>query len=1078
MSCAQCGFDSEFNSRYCPNCGAASPSESSTSQVQGERRYLTVMFCDLVGSTDLSERLDPEDFGEMVLAYQETGREIVEEHGGHVAHYAGDGLLAFFGYPVAHENDADRAVMSALTILAAMSDLNTSARRLGDVTLQARVGIHAGPTVIGEMGSANRSDISLFGLTPNVAARLEGIAAPGTIVISEMAVRILQKSYVLSDLGTPDLKGITQRLAVSRVHGIALEPLRPAGSDPTTLIGRDTERREVLAAFERSQTDGTRTYLISGEPGVGKSALVRSLGADLAARDHLWLELHCSELASASPLRPVISGLRDLLDIREHDTPEEQLAKLTAGLDDQGAATANFLPYLADLLAIDWPGQSGLDALSGELRRARTLEALLGWAVAAASHSPLVIVAEDLQWADPTTLELLQRIQVRGGDRPILLLGTSRLDVAEHAMFDHTDHIRLSRLSVADSRALAVSLSATHKVPQDTLVKLADRGDGIPLFIEELVRGAAESPTDAGEPGVALPDTLQSLLAARLDRLGESRSVAQAAAVIGREFSLDLLSVVTQASAESLRRSLQELEEAGIVTPPVGPGEGNYIFRHALIQDAAYASLLRRSRRELHAVIASLMPDMHPTVVSTAPELVAHHYEAAGASLMAARWYADAGRRACERAALMEATSHFQSGIGLLQSTDLTQEGEAILLTLLILCANAHMGTSGPGGESTLPLWEQAIALAEELGDTDELTSAMNGLATYEFDRGHLESTIEIATKILEVSESSGSRVAALRGNLSLAMARFYRGETVRALSHCEEGLKLERDGDYFTVTYGVGHDQGTMGRSVLAWSQWWLGRPDAALTTAREGLRRAEDLPSSLSQAMARHMVGFIHYERGDAAEALAASRANVTTTEELNFVFWLGTSLLVRGAQTARLGDASGLVDLDRAFGLLIDGGDRGGGSMAFALFAQAQQALGQHEQAIATAELGLAITEGNGQPFYDPELRRLIAMSRYALDPDRVDDVVSQLSDALGLARRMGAASFALRAATDLANLPGSEGSRRTQAIGELEVALAQMGDGHDTSDQIIARGRLDVLKPTRSLSVPGSERRRTR
>jgi tetratricopeptide (TPR) repeat protein len=244
------------------------------------------------------------------------------------------------------------------------------------------------------------------------------------------------------------------------------------------------------------------------------------------------------------------------------------------------------------------------------------------------------------------------------------------------------------------------------------------------------------------------------------------------------------------------------------------------------------------------------------------------------------------------------------------------------------------------------------------------------------------------------------------------------------------------------------------------------------------EGLRRAEDLPSSLSQAMARHMVGFIHYERGDSVEALAVSRENVVATEELNFVFWLGTSLLVQGAQKAQLNDESGLVDLDRAFRLLIDGGDRGGGSMAFALLAQAQQALGLHDQAIATADLGLTITEGNGQAFYDPELRRIVAMSHYARDPDRIDEVAGQLSEALKLARRLGAASFALRVALDLATLPGSLDHRRRQAIGELDVALAQMGDGHDTAAQIAARARLDVLDPSRSVSAPGTQLRRTR
>jgi tetratricopeptide (TPR) repeat protein len=775
----------------------------------------------------------------------------------------------------------------------------------------------------------------------------------------------------------------------------------------------------------------------------------------------------------------VVGGLRHVLGIRADDTSETQLAKLTGVLEGQNAATTALEPYLADLLAIEREQPSSLDGLSAEMLRVGTLDALVEWAVRTASTAPLVVLAEDLHWADPTTLELLERLGRGGGSHPIFILCTARPEFDPQPMFDDNDHLRLSRLSVADSRALAVRVSSTYGVPEDMVVKLADRGDGIPLFIEELVRGAAEPPLGGDARHSAMPDSLQSLLAARLDRLGEARTVAQAAAVIGREFAIDLLSAVTQMPGDSLARYLVDLVDSGIVLRQDELESDSFVFRHALIQDAAYASLLRRRRRELHGVIASLLPDLRATEVRSAPELVAYHYEAAGESLMAARWYVNAGKRACERAALVEASRHFESGIRLLDGVDLTVEGEGLLLALLILCANAHMGTSGPGGETTLPLWHKAVSLAEELGNADELTSAMNGLATYNFDRGNLESTIEIASRILDISESSGSRVAALRGNLSLAMARFYRGEVVQALTNLEEGLKLEREGDYFTVTYGVGHDQGTMGRSVLAWSQWWLGRPDLGLQTALEGLRRSQTLPSSLSQAMARHMVAFIHYERGEGEEALAVSRENVSVCEELDFPFWLGTSLLVNGAQKARLGNPEGLADLDRAFLLLLDGGgDRGGGSMAFALLAGAQQALGLHEQAIATAELGLAITAGNGQPFYDPELQRLVAMSRYASDPEQLDEVVSNLSDAVRLARQLGAASFALRAALDLATLPGSEGPRRAQCVGELEVALTQMSDGHGTSDQRAARDRLGVIAPDRHASAHGSQSRHFR
>jgi tetratricopeptide (TPR) repeat protein len=822
-----------------------------------------------------------------------------------------------------------------------------------------------------------------------------------------------------------------------------------------------------VAAFDRAHANGCQSVLVTGEPGVGKSTLVRSLATELDGRDHLWLEFRCSELALASPLRPVITGLRDLLDIRDHDAPDQQLAKLSGGLDRQGAETAALLPYLADLLGIVAPGLGAMEGLSGELRRARTLDALVEWATAASSLAPLVIVTEDLQWADPTTRELLHRVRARAADRPVLCLCTSRVTQIDHSLFEDADHISLGRLSVAESRALASSLSATYAVPDHLLLELAERGDGIPLFIEELVRGAAESSAQPDGGAAGLPDTLQSLLAARLDRLGEARAIAQAASVIGRAFTVELLAVAAQTEENLLYSQLHQLVEAGIVTRQTSPSGESYTFRHALIQDAAYAGLLRRKRRELHGLIAAALPAIVPSAVTGAPELVAHHYEAAGAPLKAARWFADAGRRACERAALLEAITHYESGIALLRGTHLTEEAEELLLSLLILCANAHMGTSGPGGEITLPMWEDAIGLAEELGNLDELTSAMNGVATYRTDKGELDTTIEIATKILAISKDSGSRVAALRGHLSLAMAYFYRGEGVRALTHCDDGLALEREGDYFTVTYGVGHDQGTMGRSILAWSLWWSGRPDAALAVAVEAQARADRLPSSLSQAMALHMVGFIHHARGEAAEAMVAARSNIAATEEFNFPFWLGTSLLVLGSQRALLGDEGGLSDLDRAFTLLLAEGGRGGGSMGFALLAMGQQAVGLHDQAVATAELGLAISADQGQPFYDPELRRLAALSRYALDPDRLADTVDELTDSLSMARRMGAASFALRTATDLATLPGSDGARRTRAIGELEVALAQMGDGADTVAQTMARTRLAQLDPSHTM-----------
>jgi class 3 adenylate cyclase/tetratricopeptide (TPR) repeat protein len=1060
VTCPHCGFEARLESRFCASCGTAL-FDAVAAKVVGERRYLTTMFCDLAGSTDLSERLDPEDFAEVVLAYQEMGRAIVVGFGGLVAHYAGDGLLSFFGYPLAHEDDADRAVLAGLSILESMAGLNARARHVGAVKLEARIGIHTGPTVIGTMGSSDRSDISLFGSTPNIAARLEAFALPGTVVVSDAVSRVLRGRYRLSNLGRPELKGVSQPFPVCRVDGLGTADTAAAQSKAHLIVGRDRETSALLTAFERAVAEGKQTVLVSGEPGVGKSALVRALSSRLADREHQWVEIRCSEIASASPLRPVIEGVRHQLEITDDETLVSQLAKLERGTDSLGSAASGHLPFLADALGIPLNDSPEFAGLSGEMRRVRTLDALVEWALALSRQSPLVLVIEDLHWADPSTLELLSRLVGRRSDLPVLCLCTSRVGVPDDWGRVGMTLLALGRLGLAESRALAVSLNAPYDLPDDTLVQLADRGDGVPLFIEELVRGAAEAVGGRSDALKELPDTLQSVLAARLDRLGEARVLAQAASVIGREFSLALLSTVVDAPVESLTPPLLQLVDAGIVSQQIGRGLNEYAFRHALIQDAAYESMLRRRRRELHSATASALTDRFPIVADTAPELVAHHHEEAGAQFEAARWYGIAGRRAAERAALREAILHYESGIELLKHPAGRRESDELLLSLLILCGNAHMGTSGPGAEETLPLWESAIALARRLEDNQELTSAINGAAVYWADRGDLDQAIELAMRILKIGEATGSRAAAVRGHLTLGIAYMYRGEGSRSMKHCEQGLALEQENDYFTITYGVGHDEGTLGRNMLSWAQWWIGEPDAALKTARLGYKLAQRLPSSLSQAMARHTVAFAHHLRDEPEQAIAAARENIALCEELSFPFWLGTGLIVLGANRARLGDEGGLADLDRAFGILMQYGNRGGGSMGFALLAESQRMLGYPDRAVATAELGLAISQESRQPFYDPELRRIAAVARYDQEPTDWVGVLGELERSVADARRMGAASFVLSSAIDMARVRSHSATDCPRAVADLENALASMADGSSTKAQVVARSLLEQL-----------------
>ena len=1012
------------------------------------------MFCDLVGSTALSEQLDPEDLGELVLGYQEMGREIVDRFGGSVAQFLGDGLLTYFGHPVAHEDDADRAVMAGLAILESMAPLRSHAVRLGATTLEARVGIHTGAVVVGAMGSTDRSDTSLFGSTTNIAARLEGFAPPGSAVVSETTVRVLRGRYSLTDCGTPELKGIDRPV---RVWGVALladsaAGRRTMGESPAP-VGRASEIATMVAATDRCGEHGCQTVLITGEPGVGKSTLVGALFDSLADRPHRWLEFQCSELAAASPLLPVITGLRRLLELGDGDDRAAQRARLEVGLGALGAAAAGAYPFVADLLGLGSDDDRALQGLSPEVRRHRLLDALVEWALALALDVPLILVTEDLHWADPTTVELLRRITGRAATRAVACVCTSRVELPDGWAPAEFTRLAVGRLGVEASHALAARLAKELSLPEAAVAELAARGDGVPLFIEELVREAADT-------GGALPDTLQSVLAARLDRLGGDRATAQAASVLGRDFPVGLLGAVLGVSEEKLLGSLVRLRDAGIVASGWSADGSRYVFRHALIQDAAYASMLRRRRRALHARVAEVLTEEYPLQADAAPELVGHHYREADRMLDAARCFALAGRRAVERAALQESITHYEAGIDLLRSLDEGGDRDELLLSLLILLANAMMGTSGPGGSDVIPIWEDAMTLAEEIGNLDELTSAMNGAAMYWSDRGDLTKTIELAQKILEIAQASGSRIASLRGHCTMGMAYLFQGDGTSSLTHSEMGVGFERDGDFFTITYGVGHDQGVFGRSMASWAQWWVGRPDASLATALEADRRAQRLPSSLSQALARHSVALARQLRRESALAIDAAMENVMLTEELGIPFWLATALMVLGGERARTGDPAGLEDLDRAFAVLVQIGNQGGSTMGLTVLAESQCTLGLIDEAVATADLGLVISQGIDQPFYDPELLRVKAMALRARGADGFAEADATLRDSLTMADAMGARSFSLRSAVDLVTLHAGDPTMAAETMTVLRTALQAMGDGATTVDQVTARSLLSV------------------
>jgi class 3 adenylate cyclase/tetratricopeptide (TPR) repeat protein len=986
---------------------------------QGERRQLAVLFCDVVDSTPLSQRMDAEEFGELMFDFQRIATETITGLGGSIGVYAGDGVAAWFGWPVAHEDDTALAVQAGLDILARL-----------DLGIEARVGVHVGLVVV----RTDRPDAPAFGETLNVAARLESFAEPGTLVMSSAAHRLAGGRFHTSDLGSHLLKGVEEPVHVYRASAPRTsDDPAPAVVFGAPLVGRERELGVLVDVWEAARAGAGRSALISGEPGVGKSRLLLSLQERLEGEQHRWLALRCSPLRVNTAFHPVAGMVRASLGLRLSDDPEQQRAGIRAALP-AGQEEAE-LP-IAALLGLEAEGLPAPEKFRRDL-----MDALYCWLAELASESPVVVAGEDLHWSDPSTLELIRLLQGRLREAPVLLVVTRRHE-GEPGLTPDVE-VELDRLGPDQARSLARELAAARGLPDDLADEVAARSDGVPLFLEELVAAAGED--DEG----GLPTSLQSSLLARLDRLGPARDVAQMGAVLGRGFPERLLEAAMDIPAGPLAEAMSTLTTAGIVEARDSVDGRRYEFRHALIRDAAYESLLRSSRVQLHRHVASVVEEQFREYVRAEPELLGHHLAHGGEPLRAAEFFEAAGRRAAAAAGLAEAAAHYRHGLDLLAGVDSSSERDRREMWLGILLGNALMGLEGHGAGSLRPVWNRAIELGEQVGDADELTAAMNGLAVQEVDNGNLDAAIALARRQIEIADETGSRIARLRGHGTMGLALFYRAEGREALDHFDASLEHYRPGDFHIVTFGVGHDQGIFARAMCSWVLWWLGRPDAALDEARATVAEAELLGSFLSLAMARYFLWLIHQLRRESEAALDQARRSVEFCAELGFSFWGGAALVSAGTERMRMGDAAGLEDVGRGLAALSDADSRAGTASALGTLAEAQYAVGETEAALGTVEAAMRLSGENGEHYWDAELMRLKAVFLRAEDPAAAPVARELLRAALQEATARGAASLALRAATTLGD-PAA-----------VATALAAIEGGEDTADVREARQLLDDM-----------------
>ena len=652
---------------------------------EAERRQLTVLFCDLVDSTVLASQLDPEELREVVRAYQATCAKVIARFEGQIAQYLGDGLLVYFGYPLAHEDDAQRAVRTGLGIVEAMGPLNARLEREHGVQLAVRLGIHTGQVVVGEIGGGAKHEQLALGETPNIAARLQGLAAPNTLVISAATFHLLSGFFACQSLGTHHLKGVAQPLEVNQVlyESMARSRLEAAGrTSLTPLVGREQEVGLLRERWAQVKDGLGQVVLLSGEAGIGKSRLVQGLTEQVATEPQAWLTpCQCSPYHQNSALYPMIELLeRVVVHFEREETPQQKLNKLEGFLVQYGLPLAEGVPLLAALLSLPLNTDYAPLALSPTQQKQQTLHAMLTILLKIAAQQPVLFVMEDLHWIDPSTLELLTLLVDQGPTARILALFTCRPDFSPPwTGRAHLTQMTLNRLPRRQAAELTGRVAHGKALPPEVVEQVVAKTDGVPLFVEELTKMVLESgllqeweehyALTGPLPPLAIPTTLHDSLMARLDRLASVKALAQLGATLGREFTYDLLQAVSLWDGDTLQRGLQQLVAAEFLYQRGVPPQATYVFKHALIQDAAYQSLLRSTRQHYHQRIAQALEAQFPALVETQPELVAQHYTAAGCTQQAVVYWQRAGQHASDRSAHLEAISQLTTGDRTAQDT-------------------------------------------------------------------------------------------------------------------------------------------------------------------------------------------------------------------------------------------------------------------------------------------------------------------------------------------------------------------------------------------------------------------------
>lgn len=914
--CSACGAAARADATFCDQCGtrlaeAGVPESAAQARVEpasqatgtaAQRRQLTVLYCDIAAAGASADALEAERLRERIRSCQRLAAARIEKHGGYVAQLLASGLLAYFGYPKAHEDDAAHALRAALDVSRiAARDVASEVR-----PLELRIGLHTGPAVVGDPGGRREEQLAL-GDTPLLATRLTEVAAPGQILASAATHRLVEGRFECRSRGLETVRGIAAPVSAFEVTAETaahsrFEAMAQAGLPP--LIARDAEMRVLREHWARSRNGAGQVVVISGEAGIGKSRLLREIVDVARGEGALCMEFRCAAEHQDSALHPAIARLERILRFAPGDSDEEKLAKLSRVLARHDFVESDTLAILAALLALPVPVGGAALLASPERARRRTLQALIAWMVEETRRAPICCSFEDLHWADPSTLALIDAYLDQVPNAPILVLLTQRPDSGVHLPArSYVSQITLGRL--ARAAALDVLAGVTHgkPLPEEVTAQLLEKTDGVPLFVEELARMLLESSLlqelpDRFEltgplPPLAVPATLQDSLMARLDHMAASRDVAQLAAALGREFSYGLLRDVAGRSEDTLKETLAELVRGELLQQKGVPPNARYGFRHALIRDAAYESMLISKRQMVHDKVAGVL-EAQPEVVATQPELLAHHYSEAGLAAQALPYWLRAGQLAVSRFAGTEALRHFRKGLELLAALPDDPTHAELELDLETNLGQQLMAVKGYAAPEVEGSYARAQVLCERLPESPRRFRVLEGLWGFRIVRGELQSAHRLAKRLLALADAQGEPAQRLEAHYAQSAASFYMGHFGDALAHAEMGCDLY---DPERHRRGALQDTGVACHCYAAWSLWNLDRGAEARRHSAFALQLARDLDHPISVAWALDFAAMLRQHEGDVSGASRCAEEAIAICRDHGFSFWLALARMIHG-------------------------------------------------------------------------------------------------------------------------------------------------------------------------------------